>query len=293
MTAFYGFPRDSHSYSAEEVGHALAGLVQRESSGLPCVGMLSVGPDFDAVPASWRVQVGRFVYVHQAAGAIQLSGLSAPEQVDIASASAIPAGQSRIDLVGWNPASAELVVVEGAPSATPVAPTNPLLARVGTVQVNAGDGMVVAGQVAPGYELSGLSSVPDLRAYTPVVSGYSAGFAPEMRAQYTQLGNVIEVELQAVTDREVVRFTGPLLVTVPVPIGATPISVDGGGYMLVGPAGAKRLVAAKVRQASQTQVVVELTRVWNGLVELVSVGQAGLASTDWVSWRVRFRYSVS
>lgn len=180
MTAFYGFPRDSHSYSAEEVGHALAGLVQRESSGLPCVGMLSVGPDFDAVPASWRVQVGRFVYVHQAAGAIQLSGLSAPEQVDITNASAIPAGQSRIDLVGWNPVSAELVVVEGAPSATPIAPVDSSLAPVGTAQVNAGDGMVIAGQVRATYQVTDLAGAAGVvGAFTPGIGWTVVGGTEE------------------------------------------------------------------------------------------------------------------
>ena len=99
--------------------------------------------------------------------------------------------------------------------------------------------------------------------------------------------------MQAETDRESARFTGPLLVTTPVPIGANPVAVDGGGYFLAGPVGAKRIYEAKVRQASATQVVVEIVRVDGRLAEMVPVSGAGFAATDWLSWRVRFRFTAS
>lgn len=160
MTAFVGFPQDGHSFSADEVGRALAGLVRRESNGTPRVGMLAVGPALTAVAASWKVEVGVFTYVHQVSGAVQLSGLSAAEQVDIVPASGdIPGGQARIDLIVWDPAGAELAMVKGTPSASPSAPSAGGLAPVATVRVNAGDGMTVQGQIAAAYDLTALQSV--------------------------------------------------------------------------------------------------------------------------------------
>lgn len=156
MTAFIGFPRDSHSYSADEVGRAFAGLVQREPDGTPRVGMLSAGPTIAAVAASWKVQVGIFTYVHQVSGAVQFSGLSDDEQVDITPATGIPSGQARIDLVCWNQDDAELVVIDGVPATSPVVPSDGGLAPVFTVRVNSGDGMVIQGQVAPAYATTDL-----------------------------------------------------------------------------------------------------------------------------------------
>ena len=157
MTAFTGFPRDGYAFSANDVGRALAGLVRREASGLPRVGMLGVGPVVTAVPASWKVQVGVFAYVHLIAGAIQFSGLSTAEQVDIVPAVGdIPAGQARIDLVCWDPVAAALAVVKGNPAATPVEPSAGGLAPVKTVRVNASDGMVIAGQLATAFQTTGV-----------------------------------------------------------------------------------------------------------------------------------------
>lgn len=158
MTAFTGFPRDGYAFSAAEVGLALSGLVAREVSGVPRVGMLGRGPAVAAVAAAWKVQVGRFVYVHQVGGAVQFSGLSAAEQVDIVPAVGMLAGQSRIDVVCWDPASAVLSVVTGTAAVSPVSPSVGALAEVARVLVLSTDGMVIAGRVTPVYALSALSS---------------------------------------------------------------------------------------------------------------------------------------
>lgn len=273
---------------------ALAGLIVRDGSGVPRVGMLGAGPSVAAVAAAWKVEVGPFPYVHQVANAIQVSGLSAAEQVDIAPATGIPAGQARIDVVCWDQVAAALTVVQGVPGTSPVVPANGSLAVVARVRVNSGDGMVIAGQVTPAFAKTQLvDSAPDVTSYVPVVGGYAAAFPPAVRAQYTRTGDVVEVEVQAVTEREVARFAGNLTVSTPFPIGADPIAVDGGGYFLIGPVGAKRIRDLRVRHASATQVVLELVATSGATAELVPILQGGFASGDWVSWRARFRYTVS
>lgn len=136
---------------------ALAGLIVRDGSGVPRVGMLGAGPSVAAVAAAWKVQVGPFPYVHQIANAIQISGLSAAEQVDIAPATGIPAGQARIDVVCWDQIAAALTVVQGVPGTSPVVPSNGSLAVVARVRVNSGDGMVVAEQVTPAFTITALA----------------------------------------------------------------------------------------------------------------------------------------
>lgn len=293
MTAFERFPKDGYSYSADDVGLALAGLVRRDLSGVPVTGMLGVGPLVSAVPASWKVQVGVFTYVDEADGAISFSGLSAAEQVDIVPAAGnVPSGQARIDLVCWDPVGEELVVEQGTPGVSPVVPPAGGFAPVATVRVNAGDGMVIAGQLAAVYLLTGLVGSSS-GTYTPVVSGYSPGFAPAMRAEFIRSGDSVEVSLQAETDREISRIVGPILISTPFPIGATPVAVEGGGYFLIGPPDGKRIYELRVRQASGTQVVVELLRVDARSAERVPISQGGFASTDWMSWRARFSYTIS
>lgn len=129
--------------------------------------------------------------------------------------------------------------------------------------------------------------------YVAAVSGYESGWNPVVRAQYTRAGNSIEVEIQAETDRAMVRIPGPIFVSVPFPFGATPISVDGSGFFLAGPSGARRIYDLKVRQATSTQVVLEFLRTDGRVAERVPPQQAGLAASDLVSWRARFRYTTS
>lgn len=160
MTTFYGFPQNDHSYSADEVGRALAGLIQRESNGIPRVGMISTGPVVTAVPSSWNVLVGIFTYIHQEAGAVQLSGLSAAEQVSIESSATIPPGEARIDLIAWDVEVPELVVVPGTPSASPAAPSAGGYAPVASVRVNAGDGAVITGQITNMFDVTDLVGEP-------------------------------------------------------------------------------------------------------------------------------------
>lgn len=157
MSTFSGFPRDGYSFSADDVGRALAGLIRRDSAGLPVPGMLGDGPKVTAVAASWRVQVGPFAFVQRVAQAIRISGVSTDEQVDIAPATAIPAGQGRIDLIAWDPAGPDLVVIPGTPSTSPVVPPNGGFEPVATVRVNSGDGTVIQGQIQPVFERTGLA----------------------------------------------------------------------------------------------------------------------------------------
>ncbi|GAB2567533.1 hypothetical protein [Leucobacter ruminantium] len=155
MTTFKPFPRNADDIDAANVGLALSGLVVREASGQPRVGMMSPGPAATAVPASWKVEVGPFIYAHQVAGALQLSGVSAAEQLDILPATGnIPAGQARLDLVCWDPIAAELSVVRGTPAASPVEPPVGTLAKVLKVRVNAGDGMVLPDRVTKEYQFA-------------------------------------------------------------------------------------------------------------------------------------------
>ena len=99
MGTFEKFPKDGYEFSADDVGLALAGLVRRETSGAPRVGMLGAGPKISAVAASWKVEIGIFTYVHQVDGAISLSGLSGAVQVDIVPAAGSVAAVGAIDLV--------------------------------------------------------------------------------------------------------------------------------------------------------------------------------------------------
>lgn len=151
---FIGFPQDVHSFSAAEVGAALAALVVREPSGLPRTGMLGKGPTLTAVPASWKVEVSPFVYAHTANGGTQWSGEPEPVQVDVTPSTSIPAGQSRIDVVAWDPVAAVMSVVQGVAAASPVVPGLGELVNVGEVRVNAGDGMVVQSKIAPRYQFA-------------------------------------------------------------------------------------------------------------------------------------------
>lgn len=176
MTAFPEFPADGHAFSAAEVGQALAGLIRRDGAGLPVEGMLAP-PVIGAVAASWKVSVGRFVNVRNVFGAARFSGLSADEQVDIVPATAIPAGQSRIDLVAWDAISSELLVVEGAAATSPVVPDAGAFFPVAHVLVKSGDGMVIAGQVSAAFDVSGLASGGSVTATVPVVLGGATGGA--------------------------------------------------------------------------------------------------------------------
>lgn len=153
MAGFKEFPTDGYEFSAAEVGQALAGLVARDGSGQVKAGMLAT-PAISAVPMSWRVSVGRFVYVRGVSGAARFSGLPADEEVEITSATGIPAGQARIDAVAWDPDTSTLSVVEGTPAVSPSAPSIGGLAPVLTVLVQSGDGAVVEGQVSPDFDLT-------------------------------------------------------------------------------------------------------------------------------------------
>lgn len=149
MTTVFPFPRDSHSYSADEVGRALAGLFARETTGIPRVGVLGSIPSVKNVAGTWKVEVGVFAYVNQVDRSVQISGLSSAEQHDITPAAGnIPAGQARIDLVAWDPVDAEIAVIPGTPAASPSVPSAPGFAPLATVRVNSGDGVVIGSQIS-------------------------------------------------------------------------------------------------------------------------------------------------
>lgn len=170
MTAFPGFPQDVESFSADEVGQALAGLIARDSGGLPVVGMLAP-PVVSVVAATWKVQVGKFVYVHQVNGAVQFSGLSAAEQVTLDTAAGIPAGQSRIDRVCWDPVTAMLEVVKGVPAVSPVAPSIGTRAPVGRQVVVSGDGALVPAKFTPEFVRTTLAVPATSHAVSPLGTG--------------------------------------------------------------------------------------------------------------------------
>lgn len=150
------FPEDDHPYYADEVGLALAGLVQREPDGSPRTGMLGA-PTVSAVPSAWKVEVAPFAHVHDVSRSVRFTGQSTSSQVDIVSAAGIPGGQARIDLIVWDPDEQDLVVIQGTASASPAVPADGGLVPVATVRVNAGDGAVIQGQITPVYEVTGLA----------------------------------------------------------------------------------------------------------------------------------------
>lgn len=189
MAKFEKFPKDGYAYSAADVGLALAGLIRREGSG-PRSGMLSE-PAVSAVPASWKVQVGAFWFVSNSAGSVAFSGLSAAEQVDIEPATAIPAGQARIDNVVWDYATEQLSVVQGTVSASPSAPSLPAnCAGVCHVRVNSGDGTVVASQVTKTFKRTALVGQSDDVPWTNAPMN-PVGGAPRVR--YRMENDIVEI----------------------------------------------------------------------------------------------------
>ena len=147
MAAFEEFPRDADAISAENAGLALAGFLARDSAGAPMPGMLAA-PKLSAVASAWKVQVGAFVYARVVNAAAYLGGISAAVQVDIVPAAGdVPTGQSRIDRIVWDPATAALSVVKGTPAASPAVPSAGGKVPVARVRVDAGDGMVIASKV--------------------------------------------------------------------------------------------------------------------------------------------------
>ncbi len=177
MTTFREWPSDGGPHTSDSIGQALSGIVARDSAGNPIPGMVAP-PVVAAVPGTWKVQVGRFVYVRNVSGAARFSGLSASEQVDITNSAAIPSGQARIDLVAWNAVAGALAVVTGTAAVSPVAPSPGGLAPVATVRVNNGDAGVVPARVAPAYVVSGGGS--SVTNTVPVVlsggTGGASGF---------------------------------------------------------------------------------------------------------------------
>lgn len=150
MTTFTGFPRNDHSFSAFEVGEALAGLIIRDEDGLPLEGIIRE-PRVTAVAAAWRVKVWPFTHVARVGNGVRFSGVSAAEEIEITSSAGIPAGQARIDVVCWDAEAFELVVIPGVVSASPSPPDVENLVSLADVRVNAGDGSVVASRIELGF----------------------------------------------------------------------------------------------------------------------------------------------
>lgn len=161
MTAFPEFPQNGYAFSSVDVGEALAGLVARDGSGVPVPGVLG-GVTVSAVPVAWKVEVSPFTYVRTVGAGVGLSGLSAAEQHDIASAVGIPAGHARIDLVCWDPVGSSVIVVAGTVSASPVVPADGGLVQLALVRVNSGDGAVVAGQITHVFDVATLTGGSDV-----------------------------------------------------------------------------------------------------------------------------------
>lgn len=159
MATYEEWPRDSHDFTAAEVGEAHAGLFRRLVNGTPREGVLGA-PYITAVPSSWKVSVPPFTYVRVSGGAVYLSGVSATEEVDINTAAGIPSGQARRDLICWDREAAELVYIAGTPAASPSLPSDGGLPRLAEVRVNSGDASTIAGQVSNEYAIAALVNGP-------------------------------------------------------------------------------------------------------------------------------------
>lgn len=148
MSTFKGFPQSGYPYSAGEAGRVFAALIAKNADGTPKGGVLGVAePLVTAVAGAWKVQVRRFPFVQAVGDGVEISGVDAPEQHNIASAAGIAAGQGRIDVVTWNAVTSQIGVVQGAVSASPAAPDTPGVARLATVRVDAGDASVQAAKI--------------------------------------------------------------------------------------------------------------------------------------------------
>lgn len=176
MTSYKEWPSDGGPHTSDSIGQALAGLVARDSSGNPIAGMLAP-PTMTVVTGAWKVEVSRFVYVRNVAGAARFSGLSAAEQVDVANAAGIPAGQSRIDLIVWDAVNAALSVVAGSPASSPPVPSTAFV-PVARVLVKSGDAQVIPAQITPVFVKAALASNSGGHAVSPLNSG-SAPIDPE------------------------------------------------------------------------------------------------------------------
>lgn len=170
MTSYKEWPSDGGPHTSDSIGQALAGLVARDSDGNPIEGMIAP-PTVTAVGGAWKVQVSRFVYVRDVAGSARFSPLSASEQHDIANASTIPVGQSRIDRVVWDPIAGVLDVVTGVPGASPVLPGIGANKPVARVRVQAGDAQVVQARITPDFDVAMIAGLP--RVYMENVSARS------------------------------------------------------------------------------------------------------------------------
>lgn len=213
MTGFPEFPKGGHAFSADEAGTAFAGLIRRDSAGMPVPGMLGGGPKLSAVAAAWKVEVGPFAYARRIAAAVGFSGLSAAEQVDITSSATIPAGQARIDRVCWNPVDSTLVVIPGTPGTSPIPPADGGLIRVLLVRVNAGDGAVIQGQVTPEFAVTGLAGGDRVAQGVVAKRSIHAGGSVEVEVAFP-VGMFTEPPVVMVTVWDVVRDVNAGVVSV-------------------------------------------------------------------------------
>lgn len=155
--ATYGmFPRDGHEFSAAEVAKALGGLIQRDEDGIPVSGFIG-SPSVSVVPSTWNLLVGPLAHVSENDGGVAFSGISSDEMVTVDSATGIPAGQSRRDVVCWDVDAAELIVVKGTPGLVPEVPDTDDLAPIADVLVKAGDSMLIGAQVELGFYQTALA----------------------------------------------------------------------------------------------------------------------------------------
>lgn len=147
MAGFGVFPRSGHAFSPVEVGQALAAFVERDEDGAPVPGVLGE-PVGVVVPSSWNLTVMPFAEVCKVGTGIGISGLAVSENVAIAPATGIPAGQARIDTVYWDRAAAALGVAAGVPDASPEPPAKSAeRAALLDLRVQAGDSALVQARV--------------------------------------------------------------------------------------------------------------------------------------------------
>ena len=139
MSEIVTFPEDSYDYSSDEVGGALAGLIVRDSLGVPRAGILPSSNQLLSGRNDWQVNVAPFIGVAVEDKVVRLGGNDGEMQTSVDEP---PSSGGRVDRICWDPQMGTPVihVVPGAPGSSPVAPTTPAgMVSLGTVRLDAGD----------------------------------------------------------------------------------------------------------------------------------------------------------
>lgn len=159
---FPGWPCNDFDFHFAEAGAALAGLIIRDTSGVPVSGVLPSAEVLLTAGAGWTINVAPFVAARAKGRAVLLGGSADPLVVGVAPA---PAANARLDVVYSLPAEVgsgdpiEAVnVVTGVAGAVPVKPSIPDGAiELGTYRSQAGQSSAAQGVITNTFRFTAAS----------------------------------------------------------------------------------------------------------------------------------------